>query len=656
MSGRSFAAAIVHATPLLAALAAAAPPRPAAAQGARGAAESRSAPVTDVRYEVTFDSAAGRARTLRVAMSFGVAGRDPVVLSLPAWTPGAYEISNFARRVSRFEATDDAGRALSWEKADQDSWRVRPASAGRVTVRFEYLADTLDNAMAWARPDFAFFNGTNVFLYAEGRGFDRGATVAVRTRPGWRVATGMQQTNEPAAAERSGTSDGSDATATTTYTAPSYHDLVDMPFFVGRFDLDSARLALPASSAGGGGARWVRLASYPEGAVAGVRRAAALRWLERTIPPQAAVFGETPWQTYTVMQIVDSSYGGLSGLEHQNSHVDVLTPLALDSPLLASLYAHEVFHSWNVKRLRPAELVPYRYDAPQPTTLLWVSEGVTDYYADLVMTRGGLADAAGFLRAVSAKVEEVAALPPTALEDASLSTWIGPTDGTHYLYYAKGALVGLLLDVMIRDASDNRRSLDDVMRELYAATWHKGQGFTGAQWWAAVRAAAGREPAAGGVKGFDDFYRRYVDGREELPLAGVLPLAGLRFVVDTIQEPRLGVGTVVDSTGALVVTMVEPAGAFAAAGVREGDQLVSVGEVAVDDEGFGARFRARYAKAPAGTRFPVAVRRDGAPLALSATLAFAPRVECRVESDAAAGPKALRIRDGILTGTTDGGR
>jgi predicted metalloprotease with PDZ domain len=432
------------------------------------------------------------------------------------------------------------------------------------------------------------------------------------------------------------------ATAATTYAAQSYHDLVDMPFFVGHFDIDSVSVALPGAQ----GARWVRLATYPAGSVSGARRTAALRWLERVIPPEAAVFGETPWKSYTVMQIADSSYGGASGLEHQSSHVDVLTPLALDSPILPSLYAHEIFHAWNVKRLRPADLVPYRYDAPQPTTLLWVSEGVTDYYADLAESRGGLVDSAGFLELVEGKIDEVAAAPPTALEDASLSTWIHPADGTQYLYYPKGSLVGLLLDVLIRDASDNRRSLDDVMRELYTTTYAKGTGFTNEQWWDAVgRAAGGRR--------FDDFYARYVDGREELPYATVLPLAGFRFVADTIQEPRLGVGTTADSTGTLVVTYLDPEGALAAAGVEPGDQLVSIGEVPVSDQSFGGRFRAKYARAAAGTPLPISVRRGERAVSLTAKLAFSPRVVRHVRMDARASAKAARIRNGILKGVTD---
>src|SRR5688500_3783026 len=201
-----------------------------------------------------------------------------------------------------------------------------------------------------------------------------------------------------------------------------------------------------------------------------------------------------------------------------------------------SLYAHEVFHAWNVKRLRPAELVPYRYDRPQPTTLLWVSEGVTDYYADLSLVRGQLSGPEGFYDATTTKIQSVDALPPIALEDASLSTWIHPVGGSADIYYNKGSLAGLLLDIMIRDASDNRRSLDDVMRDLYTTTARRRTGFTAAQVWAAASRAAGG-------KSFDDFNRQYIDGREPYPWATILPLAGMRLAADSILTPQLGVTT-----------------------------------------------------------------------------------------------------------------
>ena len=155
--------------------------QPAVAQ--RAATETpSSAPITGVRYEVTADRAGLAQRQLHVVTTFGVAGTAPVVLSLPAWTPGAYDIVNFARTVSDFGATQGSD-SLRWDKADYDTWRVWPKRAGQVTVAFDVTADTLDNGMSWTKPDFAMFNGTNLFLYPEGRSTDFASTVAIKTEP-----------------------------------------------------------------------------------------------------------------------------------------------------------------------------------------------------------------------------------------------------------------------------------------------------------------------------------------------------------------------------------------------------------------------------------------------------------------------------------------
>src|SRR6187399_29391 len=130
------------------------------------ARDSVSAPIRDVAYEVTFLRANGARRKVDVAMTFTTAGTSPVVLSLPAWTPGAYEISNFARAIVDFEATPASGtsRELAWDKLDFDTWRIRPDGAKSIRVSFRYHADSLDNAASWARADFLLFNGTNLFL------------------------------------------------------------------------------------------------------------------------------------------------------------------------------------------------------------------------------------------------------------------------------------------------------------------------------------------------------------------------------------------------------------------------------------------------------------------------------------------------------------
>jgi predicted metalloprotease with PDZ domain len=344
------------------------------------------------------------------------------------------------------------------------------------------------------------------------------------------------------------------------------------------------------------------------------------------------------------MQIADPSYGGGSGLEHQSSHVDIYGPSLLGTPVIMSIYAHEIFHSWNVKRLRPADLYPYRYDQPQPTTLLWVSEGITDYYADLAEVRGGVINAPGFYSATGEKISELEALAPTSLEDASLSTWIHPRDGTEYIYYPKGSLAGFLVDIMIRDASNNRQSLDNVLRDLYTADYKNDRGFTSDEWWAAVSRAAGG-------KSFADFYTRYIDGRDPFPYDAVLPLAGLRLVRDTINEPRVGIGTIQDSSG-VHVTQVVAGSSAEAAGVQPGDLLMAVGGINAADPTWAEQFRAKYSHAARGSAVPILVRREGREMTLTAQLNFLARVESHLAEDPRASAKARRIRLGILEGIT----
>ncbi len=572
-------------------------------------------PATNIRYELTFDSVTASRRTVHVGMHFDVAAATPVLLSVPAWTPGAYELSNYARKVSAFEARS-AGRALVWDKTDYDTWRVRPTGPGTVDVGFDFLADTLDNAMAWSKPDFLLVNGTNVFPYPEGLGLEFPSRVSVTTAPGWRILTGLDPDGGPGR-----------------YRAGNYHDLVDMPFFIGRFDLDSTMVEQ----------NWHRLASYPESQLRGPARRTLWDQIKAFLPAEARVFGETPWKVYSTMLIFDPSFGGGSALEHQSSHVGIYHPGFMGTPLLASITAHEIFHAWNVKRLRPADMVPYRYDRPEPTTLLWVSEGITDYYADLALVRGGVIDSTVFLALTDGKRQKVDDLPPVALEDASLSTWIHPTDGTADIYYDKGSLAGLLLDIQIRDASDNRNSLDDVMRGLYRSAFKNGKGFSTEQWWAAVSAAAGG-------RSFADFAARYVDGREAFPWVRIGPLAGMLYRADSTRELRLGVNTIADSNR-VFVTAVTAGSAADAAGLEPGDQLVKVGDIEVKDDNFGALYRSRYANAE-GTRLPVVIRRNETERTLEVAVRRELVVNVALEWDPKAGAKALRVRDGILKGTT----
>jgi predicted metalloprotease with PDZ domain len=573
-----------------------------------------SAPITDVRYEITADSAAVGRRQLGVTMTFNVSGTAPVVLALPAWSPGHYVLLWFSRRVSEFNAESN-GTPLDWRELDFQTWEIHPRGAGTVRVSFRYLANAVDRAVAWTSPNFAFFNGTNVFLYPVGRGFNWPARVTIRTEPSWGVATGMDPVGAP-----------------NTYGANNYHDLTDMPFYVGRFAIDSTMIA----------GKWIRLAFYPAATLTTARRDRTFDALRKFVPEHIKIFGEAPFRNYTIFQRSDTVVNG-GGLEHQASQVDEVLTSQLDAPYLPGLYSHEFFHAWNVKRLRPADLVPYRYSDAQQTTWLWVSEGVTDYYGALDLTRGGERDSAAFFDFIADEIASINSAPPTAVSDASLNAWIGSTDGSGGLYYPKGGFIGFLLDVMIRDASNNRGSLDQVMRRLYDNTYKHGRGFTGAEWWAEVSRAAGG-------KSFADFARRYVDGREPLPIDSVLRLAGLRASIDTIREPRLGVQTGSDSAG-ITISEIVPSGAAAAAGVQVGDRIVSIGEVRItDDDSFGA-FRARYAGTAVRT-LPLVVMRGNQTMTLQLPVRLSARSQVKVTPIANAPAKALRIRNGILEGTT----
>ncbi|MCC7000802.1 MAG: M61 family metallopeptidase [Gemmatimonadaceae bacterium] len=572
----------------------------------------RSALISALRFDVTLGAEEALLQQLKVRARFKVEGRTPVLLSMAAWTPGAYEIANFARHVTQFSAKQN-GKELTWDKADPDTWRIVPTTRGEVELTYLVRADTLDNARAWTREDFGFFNGTTTFLFVEGQS-NTPATVQLHTERDWLVATGMTPGDS---AHR--------------YTARDVHDLLDHPFFVGRFALDSTLVA----------DRWMRLATYPATSLSEQQRTKLWDALRRSVEPLAKVFGEVPWKSYTVLQVADSGFGGMSALEHTESELAIVGAEYVEEPFVVAVHVHEIVHAWNVKRLRPADLVPYRYDAMQPTTWLWMSEGITDYYADLAQVRSLLIDEAGFLATTLGKIDHTNAVPVIALEDASLQSWLSMSDGTSDIYYDKGSLAGLALDIIIRDASDNARSLDDVMREIWNGPYKAGRGFTSDEFWnAATRAAGGK--ALGG------FAQRYIDGRETMPWDKWLPLAGWRIVSDSVSEPRLGALLRGDSLG-VRVEQLDPQGAGVRAGLEIGDIITAIGGRSTLDPTFGERWREFWGKRP-GAVMTLDVRRNTNTLQLDAIVEVTTLIDTHIAPDPEASEKARRVRAGILRG------
>ena len=319
---------------------------------------------------------------------------------------------------SRTSPPTAGDQPLVWDKLDYDTWRIQPAGAKSVSVRFDYLADTLDNAMAWARPEL--------------RAVQRHQRPALSGGPGPRLPRDGGDQDRAILARRHRHAGVPQQAGT--YREGNYHDLVDKPFFVGRIDYDSTQVA----------GAWTRLATYPAGTAHGPGAGEAVGPDRQDDPGRG---GGVPGDAVAALHGHDDLRLALTAAAARWStptRTSASTaPRSIGNPILASITAHEIFHAWNVKRLRPADMVPYRYDRTEPTVWLWVSEGITDYYADLALLRGGIVDR----RSVSwpqrrTRSRRCAAAPPTALEDASLSTWIHPTDGSQYLYYPKGRSPG----------------------------------------------------------------------------------------------------------------------------------------------------------------------------------------------------------------------
>ena len=575
-----------------------------------------------VRYEVSVSSPASR--LFHVTAEFPAAGRDTLYVSLPAWSPGSYEIQNYARYVRGFGAKNAAGRALFWDRADKDTWRVVTGRSERVTVEFDFLADTVDLSLARITTDFGQFLGTNLFLFEEGQ-LGRAAEVRFRIPAGWQVTTAL-----PAA--------GSGA-----YRAADYHELADAMTFMGRYSLDSLRVD----------GKWIRIAVWPAADYTAAVARNLRGGIERMSQVQNRLMGGAPYDVYTVFfNVIHEPIGFGGGLEHSAAQYDVLpAPAFADAAgnlgdFIYPLLSHEFFHLWNVKRIRPAELWPYDYRAEQYTPLLWWSEGVTDYYADVTNLRAGIWSADQFLQSVAGNMQQVDAAPePWSAEDGSVATWIHEVYvNSSQLYYPKGALLGMLLDLSIRDATDNAHSLDEVMRVLFTRYYRQGKGFSTADLLGELRRAGMPDPEA--------FYQRYINGRDSLPYETVFAKAGITVTRTAMSSPFLGVSTGVTPAGGVDIQAVTPGSSADAAGVRPGDVLVGVGDVAVTpDQDWAAAFRSRY-RGKAGQPLAIVVRREGQTRTLTTVVRERQLNRFTLERAASPTPQQARIWQGLATGIT----
>ena len=571
-----------------------------------------------VRYEVSVVRG-----QFHVSADFPTTGKDTLFVSLPAWSPGNYEIQNYARYVHGFAAKNAAGQALHWDRADKDTWRVATARADHVVVDFDYSPDTVDLSIARTAQDFGQFLGTNLFMFEEGQ-LARAAEVRFRLPAGWQVTTALR-----------GPASGS-------YRATDYHELADAMTFVGKYSLDSLQ----------SDGKWIRIALWPSADYTPAVARNLRNGVAKMAPVQNRIMGEAPYDVYTVFfNVVHGPIGFGGGLEHSFSQYDIMPAQAFADPVsgilgdfMYPLLSHEFFHLWNVKRLRPAEMWPYDYHAEQYTPLLWWSEGVTDYYADLTNLRSGLWTPSQFFDNAIANIQQVDEAPePWSVEDGSEATWIHEVYvNTSQLYYPKGSLLGFLLDISIRDATDNAHNLDEVMRALYTRYYRQNKGFLTADLLSELRAA--------GMPDVDGFYRHYIDGRDSLPYEQVFAKAGLVFRRNPVTSLFLGVSAGPSPSGGVVIQAVTPGSAAEEAGVEPGDVLTRIGDIPISaTQDWGAAFRSRY-QGKAGQPLTLTVQRAGRTLTLNTTVRERTTSRLSLERAPSPTPKQAKIWQSLATG------
>ena len=475
---------------------------------------SRSAAALDIAYRIAMPEPAEHLYV--VELSIGNVTSDVLELQLPVWSPGRYARFDFARNVQDFTA-DAGGRAVRWEKLNGSLWRLYPGGARSIRVRYRVFANDLSGTFSVLDTAHANWNGASLFMYVEGHKQDP-VRLHIEPPTGWRVINGDSRTNDQV-----------------DYTFENYDRLIDTPTEIApAFMVDSFRVD----------GRLYRTMVHHNGPVNPTTRQRFVRDVERLVRYENTVFGPPPLEMYTFL--FNLGYQGSDGMEHlYSTQIQSTRPWADTAVMLSgiSTAAHEYFHVWNVKRVRPIVLGPFDYTREQYQPSLWVAEGWTQYYGTVAPYRTGIIGKGDFYASMANGVFRPNLTAPGRKEvSARMASFHAPFwDGSRpeyqnngrnvfFSYYTKGAGLASVLDLMIRGSSGNARSLDDAARNLKRLSWDQpnasyylqGRGYTEADVEHAVSEAMGRD--------MHDWFERYVGGTDDPPIDEALALAGLKLV------------------------------------------------------------------------------------------------------------------------------
>ena len=476
-------------------------------------------------------------------------------LKLPVWTPGSYLVREYAKQLQDFSAQADE-KSLPWRKLSKNHWQIETSvlnetgGVSTITVRYRVFAAELSVRTNHLDATHGYFNGAALFFRIPGVEEQPISVTIVPPRPEWRVTTPLPVVlGQP-----------------NTFQASDFDTLVDSPFEIGCHELHQFEVLGKSHEL----AIWGQGNAYP---------ARLIPDIQKIIKVEAQLFGGLPYDRYVFLLHLSSQGNG--GLEHKYA-------CSLNYPRFGfrakdkyerfmQLVAHEFFHLWNVKRIRPKALEVFDYDQENYTPSLWFSEGTTSYYDLVIPFRAGIYDAKSFLNGLGKEITRLQTTPGRQVQpvsESSFDTWIklyrpdANSGNSQISYYLKGELVSLLLDLLIR-RQVNGRSLDDVMLKMWQQFGQAEIGFTPEQLKEVISSVAGMN--------LDDFFQRYVDGTEELPFNEYLEPFGLQLIGVEEEEPvpELGVRATTEN-GRELIKFVEAGTPAYASGIDAGDELLAI--------------------------------------------------------------------------------
>ncbi|HWF13616.1 MAG TPA: PDZ domain-containing protein [Candidatus Acidoferrales bacterium] len=546
--------------------------------------------------------------------------RDHLTVQMPAWN-ALYQIRDFSSHIMQASAKDQAGKPLPMAKLDKQTWSV--SASGTVTVTYGIFWDESGPFASQLNSEHAFINSAMLLLYVPDRRAEDTKIVFDDVPEGWRVAVELE-----AAAVSAGHHAGA-------YVAPSYDALVDAPVEIGHFEEFH-------TEAGG---RPIRIVVHGDAG----DHSKLVESLKKIVDYDVTLMGGAPFREYMFLFHVGNNFGG-GGMEHMNC-----TAIAADFPAqLPSYSAHEFFHAWNVKRIRPQALEPVDYTKEMYTRALWFAEGVTNTYGSYALERSGLWSAQQFYANLADQIRELQSRPAhrwQSVEQSSLDSWFEkyplynrPEESISY--YNKGQILGVLLDIVIRDRTDNHASMDDVLRALNEQYAKAGRFYNESDGLRAIMEEVIRKKDPGAIPDLSDFFTRYVAGTDEIPYSDFLSFAGLALH-ESQRRAAFGFAISHDTASNVTIASVDRDSGAGEAGLKEGDVLLQL-----NGESF-PRIPERWLRDhQPDERVTVKIKRGGEVLDISFPLGRVTDSTFQITEIASPTERQRRIRNGILRGIT----